>query len=202
MTIRIMFSYLWNKRLERIARLERETKPRFAKIQDRVDHDKEIKRRMFMKKTMLVLALVFIASQAKASKIELIDIYHPQIVTGVFTDMKGHSDAGAAVALLTYGNWCPLAGGGTIGKGLGGPSVSLGTSLNLLPATQALFSGILEILYPDPYKFANLKAIIAPPETGTPDISMSFGPNWSYVFYDGIKGRFMTTWFYGAAWKF
>jgi hypothetical protein len=151
----------------------------------------------------LLFGVCLIASMVGNIKaVQFMDLNHPQVVTGIYDDTKGHSDGGAALALVTHGNWCPLAIGGSLGNGLGGPSLGLGTSLNLLPAMQVLAGGILEILYPAPEKFSNLKVILSAPATGTPDISMSFGPHWLYVLNDGFKGKGMLVLFYGAAWKF
>ena len=51
-------------------------------------------------KTWLALSLLGLAAgMANAASLALIDPKHPQIVTGAFTDLKGHTDAGGAVAL-------------------------------------------------------------------------------------------------------
>ena len=157
-----------------------------------------------MKKIIFItaglLALGFAAAQA--SGFALIDAKHPQIITGVFTDLKGHSDGGASLALVTHSEWVPVAIGGSLGRGLGGPSVALGTSVNVLPVIQAAAWIGIDALFPGSEKFANLKSLIYPADTSAPDIKMSFGPHFSYVFNDGLKGKGMITLFYGAAWKF
>ena len=157
-------------------------------------------------KIAAVLWLVgFAVGKANAGSLSLIAPSHPQIVTGAFTDLKGHTDAGAAVALVTVkGNpyLVPLDLGGSLGRALGGPSVAIGASANLAPAVLgALWLG-LDSLFPDPAKFANLKSVLTPATTGTPDISVSFGPHYSYVFNNGLKGRGEWTLFYGCAWTF
>lgn len=154
-----------------------------------------------MKKTLVSFALCFLPVMAVA-QVKIIDLNHPQVVTGVFSDFQGHKDGGAALALVTYGAGVPLAVGGTLGRGLGGPSVALGTMMNLLPAIKDGGMAIIKALYPDDAKFANLKGILAPPIGGKPDISMSFGPCFSYVFNNGLKGKGVWTLFYGAAWSF
>ena len=162
-----------------------------------------------MKKIILVTAVLFgigfAAGMAQASTFALINPNHPQVVTGAFTDLKGHTDAGGAVALVTVaGNpyLVPLDLGGSLGRALGGPSVAVGASANLAPAVLgALWLG-LDALFPDPAKFQNLKSILQPATPGTPDISVSFGPHYSYIFDNGLKGRGTWTLFYGAAWTF
>jgi len=153
-------------------------------------------------KKMLIAAVFCLSASAQAGSFKPIDFAHPQIVTGVFTDLKGHSDAGASLAIIGYGNWCPVSVGGSLGKSLGGPSLAIGTSINLLPATQIMIGGLISAIYPAPDKFRNLKELLTPAASSGPDISMSFGPQWSYVFFNGLQGKGVITWFYGANWKF
>ena len=149
-----------------------------------------------------LLLLVSCGGQVRGEGFKFIDLQHPQVITGVFTDMKGNSDGGVALAIVTYSNWCPVAIGGSMGRSLGGPSIAIGTSMNLLPSMQVIARTLLDVLYPDPVKFQNLKSIVTPPIPGKPDVSMSFGPHWSYVLNHGTKGKGMVTWFYGASWAF
>jgi hypothetical protein len=146
------------------------------------------------------------APAADAASFKLLDPGNPQMVAGVYNDLRGHQDGGGALALITQKSgaidWTPLVIGGTLGQGLGGPSVALGTTANLLPDVKAGLLAGVRALWPDPVKFANIKAVLAPPAPGTPDAVMSIGPNVSYVFYDGLKGRLTFTLFVGAAWKF
>ena len=160
-----------------------------------------------MKKIITTAAILWLAgfaggAIANAGGFALFDPAHPEIVTGAFTDLKGHTDAGVSLGLITYSEWCPLAIGGSLGRSLGGPSVAIGTSVNLLPVIQAAAWLGIDALWPDSEKFKNLKALIYPAETGTPDIKMSFGPHFIYVFNDGLHGKGMWTLFYGAAWHF
>ena len=146
------------------------------------------------------------ADNVQAGQFKLIDLHNPVVATGVYNDLKGHQDAGGALAIVTYKGVVeavPLSIGGTLGQGLGGPSVAAGASVNLLLATKAGTLMILTALYPDPDKFANLKAILSPPPPGQPDITMSFGPNVSYVITGpGVEGKAMFTIFAGAEWRF
>lgn len=143
---------------------------------------------------------------AEAGQFKLVDPANPVIVVGVYDNLRGNSDAGGALAIITYKagsvELVPLSAGATLGRGLGGPSVAIGASANLLPPVKAGFRLILAALYPDPAKFANLKAILSPPQHGVPDVTVSMGPHYSYVLYKGIKGRGMATLFYGAKWSF
>ena len=160
-----------------------------------------------MKKILLVLALLGAAAgAARAADFALIDPQHPKIVTGAFTDLKGHNDGGVTIALvrsLAAPGWVPVDGGGSLGRALGGPSLSLGTSYNVMPELKGFMSAGLNALYPDPAKFANFKGLLDPPAPGaTPDITFSMAPHWSYVFYRGLKGKGIVTLFYGGAWAF
>lgn len=158
-----------------------------------------------MAKTILLLGMMAFAAPVWSEPVRLLDPAHPQIVVGVYDNLKGGKDAGSSLAILTYKaagvELVPLCVGTTLGRGLGGPSVALGASANLLPPVKAGFRLILTALYPDSGKFANLKAILAPPTAGQPDIVMSIGPNASYVLYDGLHGKTLFTVFYGAQWK-
>jgi hypothetical protein len=154
--------------------------------------------------TLVLFGIGFMDGIATASDFKLIDVKHPVIVTGAFTDLKGHTDGGAAVALVAYKpikGWTVADIGGSLGRALGGPSMSAGGSYNLIPDVKATGLMLLTALYPDSNKFANLKSILSSP-VGTPDITMSFGPHYSYVFNNGIKGKGMVTLFYGAEWNF
>lgn len=161
-----------------------------------------------MKKLLMVAVLLFSVKAVRGEPyFKPIDISHPQITTGVFSDLKGHSDAGSSLALILHTptdgiDWTPLAIGGTLGAGLGGPSVAMGMSANLLPEVKAAARNILTILFPAPDKFANIKTILEPAVSGTPDITMAMGPHYSLVFIDGLKTKAMFTWFIGGAWKF
>ena len=72
-----------------------------------------------MKKILLVLALLGAAAgAARAADFALIDPQHPKIVTGAFTDLKGHNDGGVTIALvrsLAAPGWVPVDGGGLSG---------------------------------------------------------------------------------------
>jgi hypothetical protein len=158
-------------------------------------------------KTWLALSLLGLAAgMASAADFALVDPAHPKIITGVFTDLKGHNDGGIVIALvrsLTVPGWVPVSGGGSLGRALGGPSAALGTSYNFTPELKALASAGISALYPDPAKFANLKEMLGPPASGsTPDLTISLAVHWSYVFTNGLKGKGIVTLFYGPAFTF
>lgn len=149
--------------------------------------------------------LLTITDPPQSSGFKLLDVRHPEIITGVFTDLRGHSDAGSSLALITYAgviDFTPLAIGASLGAGLGGPSVGIGASVNLLPEVKAGFLSVLNALYSRPDKFANVKAILSPAAPGLPDLTMSMGPHFSYIFENGFHGKTMVLLFYGASWKF
>ena len=156
-----------------------------------------------MKKIIINLVLCFLPVMA-AAQMQVINPLHPIIVTGVFSDMRGHSDGGSALALLTMPQYdfVPLAIGSTIGQGLGGPSVALGMGFNLLPDIKFMGLFFVNCLWPQPEKFSNLKGMLAPPEDGKVDVVMSLGPNYNLVFFDGLRTKGLVTLFYGAKWQF
>ena len=154
--------------------------------------------------TLFLFAVGVMVGMARASDFALVNPAHPFIVTGFFTDLKGHTDGGAAVSLVTFKpipGWSVLDAGGSMGRALGGPSVALGGSYNVIPDVKAGVLAGIDALYPNPSQFANLKSILSSP-VGSPDITMTFGPHYSYVFNNGLKGKGMLTLFYGAAWNF
>jgi hypothetical protein len=167
-----------------------------------------------MKKIILSLALVFLAGQARAGYFRGLDLNHPQTSMGTFSDLRGNSDAGGNLALITHSradgciikgfciDWTPLAIGGTLGNNLGGASLGLGASANLLPATEALLLTGINALFPAADRAVAIKKLLSPSIGGSPDISIAIGPHWSYVFTDGLKGKGIVTLFSGAAWKF
>jgi hypothetical protein len=152
---------------------------------------------------LILLSMGFMAGAAHASGFKLIDPAHPSIATGIFSDCKGHSDGGGALALVTYSpaEWVPVSVGGSFGKGLGGASIGLGSSINLLPATKSAFLIILDDITTN-NQFTNLKDALKPASAGTTDIKMAIGPAYSLVFYDGLKSRGMWLLFTGCEWKF
>lgn len=166
-------------------------------------------------KKILIAVLMFSAVSANAGNyFRLIDPNHPQISIGRFVDFSDgkHAD-GASVALITHSqkdgcavpvfctDWTPLSAGGALDKGLGGSYASVGTSANLLPATKTLILSLINATAKES-QFTNVKSLLAPPEMGTLDITVAFGPHYGLVFPEGSKPVWMLTWFLGAAWVF
>ena len=164
--------------------------------------------------TLFLLSIGFFSGVAGAGYFKAIDAAHPQTSMGAFSDLKGHADAGGSLALITHStkdgciipgvclDWTPLAIGGTLGKNLGGASIALGTSANLLPAVEQGLLAIIKGVFPSDDSAVVLKKMLLPSVSGNPDIAVAIGPQWSYVLNNGIKGKGIVTLFYGAAWKF
>jgi hypothetical protein len=157
---------------------------------------------------------MLITSLANAGYFRPIDIKHPQTSLGVFSDLKSHSDTGANLALITHSTadgciipnfcipWTPLAIGGSFGKELGGPSITLGASANLLPGVEAGMLAIINKIFPADTDLVTIKTVLKPSIAGSPDVAFAVGPHLSLVFYDGLNSRLIFTIFSGAAWKF
>lgn len=167
-----------------------------------------------MKKVLLIVAVCFMVDTAQAGYFRRMDIKHPQTSAGAFFDLQGHSDAGVSLALITHNtvdgciipgvclDWTPLAIGGTLGRSLGGPSIAIGTSANMLPVLEKGLLQVVNAVFPLPSSCVVLKKMLSPSVAGAPDISIAIGPHWSYVLTNGLQGKGMVTLFSGAAWKF
>ena len=162
----------------------------------------------------ILAVLMLLAANVDAGYFRGLDLNHPQTSLGTFSDLRGHSDAGGNLALITHSkvdgcivksfciDWVPLAIGGTLGNNLGGASLALGTSANLLPATETLLLIGIDALFPSADSAVAIKKLLSPSVGGSPDISIAVAVHWSYVFVDGLKGKGMATLFSGASWKF
>jgi len=166
-----------------------------------------------MKKIIMLVAMMAVSGVAHAGYFRGLDLNHPQTSLGTFSDFKSHSDAGGSLALITHSpadgciipgfciNWTPLAIGGAIGNNLGGASIGVGPSANLLPAAENIILIGVNALFPAADKAMALKKLLKPSVSGNPDISVAAGPCWSLVFVDGLHSKGMWTFFTGAAWK-
>ncbi len=163
-----------------------------------------------IKKTLITLLLCTAVGTSQAAPyFRAIDPAHPQTSLGLFSDYKGHSATGGVLALVTHSpvdgclipsiceGWAPLTVGGTLGAGLGGRSVSFGSGLNMLPAGKATALTILNAVSSDS-QFSNLKTILAPPKTTTPDLSLFVGPQLSWVFKSLKESKIIPTLFAGG----
>lgn len=173
-----------------------------------------------MKKKLVVLVvseMVMLGGmlpQLKASDFAPIDLKAPQTSMGTFFEGSGESSsAGGLVALVTLKNtnldntvlgsisrsWVPLTIGGTMGRGLGGPSIAMGTGMNLLPVAQATLYSLLNALS-SPGQLNGLKVALAASPTAA---SLFVGPQESLIFRSPSKMQTKLTWFAGVSitWK-
>lgn len=153
------------------------------------------------------------AQMVKAADFAFIDIKAPQTSVGTFIDTKsGSSAAGGLIAVVTHKDkldntilaalargWVPLTAGGTLGQGLGGPSLAMGTGINLFPVAQAsLYSLVNAISNTD--QLTGLKVALSASSTNA---TIFVGPQESLVVRSLNKMGTKLTWFVGASitWK-
>lgn len=163
-----------------------------------------------LKGAMLGLLLCLVAAPAAhAGRFSLFDPAAPQTSAGTFISMDGSgSAAGLAVAAVIYrapassnvfsalGNgWVPVTAGGTIGAGLGGPSIALGTGLNLLPAARAGLLGVIGALA-RPGALASLQEALRAQDG---PLALFVGPQYNLVFTSPSRCFGKPTWFIGAS---
>lgn len=167
-----------------------------------------------MKKILIAVAILFYAgAPARAAGFGLFDPAAPQTSAGTFISMDGSgSAAGLTVAAVTYkapasnnvlsafvSGWVPLTLGGTMGAGLGGPSMAAGTGLNLLPAARAgLLAAIGALARPG--ALASLQGALQAQDS---PVALFMGPQYNLVFMAPDKCYGKPTWFIGASvtWK-
>jgi hypothetical protein len=167
-----------------------------------------------MKKLTIVVLLMMMWCQVQAAPyFRLMDPAHPQTSAGAFFDLKGHSDGGAILALITHApadgclipavcdGWAPLAIGGTMGQGLGGPSLAIGSSFNMLPITKAGLLALINAIT-NKSQFSNIKELLAPPALGLPDLAICIGPQYSLVIESLNRMKMVPTIFAGGTLKF
>jgi hypothetical protein len=162
---------------------------------------------------MLFGAMVVSAQEVKkVPYFQLIDLAHPQTSIGGFSAKDGQFAAGGVLALITHtaadknktslmDGWVPLDIGGTLGSGLGGPSIAIGSGLNLLPAGKAIGLLLLDAVTKGD-QFTNLKDALKPPNTGSVDLVPFIGPHYNIVFVTLTHVRLVPTWFIGGTLKF
>lgn len=169
-----------------------------------------------MKKILIVVAVMVLASAPRAASaggFGLLDLAGPQTSAGTFVSMDGSgSAAGAAVAVITYkapasnnvlrafvSGWVPLTIGGTLGAGLGGPSVAAGTGINLLPAARAGLLAAVGALT-KPGALASLQDALRAQDS---PVALFVGPQYNLVFTAPDRAYGKPTWFIGASvtWK-
>jgi hypothetical protein len=166
-----------------------------------------------MKKILIAVALCLAAGAVQARDFGLLDLAAPQTSAGTFISMDGTgSAAGITVAVVTHkapasnnvlaafvSGWVPLTLGGTMGAGLGGPSVAAGTGLNLLPAARAGLLGVIGGLA-KPGALASLREALQAQDS---PVALFVGPQYNLVFTAPNRCYGKPTWFIGASvtWK-
>ena len=162
-----------------------------------------------MKKILIAAALCLAAGGAQAGQFGLLDLAAPQTSVGTFISMDGSgSAAGLAVAAVTYkapasnnvlaafvSGWVPLTLGGTMGAGLGGPSMAAGTGLNLLPAARAGLLAVISSLA-QPGALASLQGALHAQDS---PVALFVGPQYNLVFTAPDKCYGKPTWFIAAS---
>ena len=162
--------------------------------------------------TMVLFGLGFMGGVANSSDFALIDLKAPITSVGSFVDAgNGSSAAGGLVAIVTHkqkglgvldsliNGWTPITAGGTLGAGLGGPSIAIGTGVNLFPAAQATLYSLVNSVAKDD-QLTGLKVALAPSATAA---SIFIGPQESLIFKSTSHYGTRLTFFVGASitWK-
>ena len=164
-----------------------------------------------MRKILIAVIIAAAAGSARAADFGLFDPKAPQTSAGTFFSMDGTgSAAGLAVAAVTYKapasnnilsafvhGWVPLTIGGTLGAGLGGPSVAVGTGVNLLPAAQAGLLAAVSALS-SPGGLSSLKGALQASES---PVALFVGPQLNLIFTAPNRSFGKPTWFVGASVK-
>ena len=167
---------------------------------------------MIKKMLFVMLVIPLLAMSAMASNFALIDPDKPQTSAGIYTDMEnGNSAAGANVALITHSytsttnvvasvldGWTPLNLGGTVGDGLGGPSIALGTGLNLLPATRTTIANILTLVAPNSLSGLKSALTVTNSDDNYKTVKLFAGPSANLVFTSLKSCKLIPTFYFGA----
>ena len=162
-----------------------------------------------MKKVIIAVGLVIsCAAIGKAADFALIDLKAPVTSVGSFIDSQnGNAAAGGLVAIVTHkqgglgvidaliSGWTPITLGGTLGAGLGGPSVAMGTGVNLFPAAQATLFELVKAISKDG-QLNGLKVALSP---SAPSAMIFIGPQESLIFKNINHYGTRLTWFVGAS---
>ncbi len=166
-----------------------------------------------MKKIIMFTAVMTMAGIVNAEPVfRLMDLAHPQTSAGVFSARDGHFATGGVLAVVLHpprtseaiavlDGWVPLDIGGSIGGGFDGPSLALGTGVNLLPSSKAVILTLLDALTKDD-QFTNIKDALNPPRTGSVDLVPFIGPHYNLVFITLTHAYLLQTWFIGGTLKF
>jgi hypothetical protein len=170
-------------------------------------------------KTISCFFILFAQLASASPYFRPIDIHHPSISAGVYSDPTGamSPDSGAAVPLITHStkdgsifkslqaDWSPLAVGA--GRSSSGAFMAVGPVANLAPAVKGSMLATLDLVAPG--RFANIRQLLAPvPDSTGVDASVAFGPAWlikpvsdgAWVDPKSWKGYFRL--FFGGSLKF
>ena len=161
-------------------------------------------------KNLLISAILVVGMGATvmASNFHFLDIKAPVTSVGTFIDAKaGSSAAGGTIGLITYKSvpaglldavinaWEPVTLGGTLGNGAFGPSVAMGTGVNLLPIAQASLYSLVNGISKDG-QLNGLKIALSP---SAPSATIFIGPMEALTFKDISHCATHLTWFLGAS---
>lgn len=161
-----------------------------------------------MKKVILAAVMMFSVEAVRAADFALIDLKAPVTSVGSFIDSQnGNAAAGGLVAVVTHkqqglgvidaliSGWTPVTLGGTLGAGLGGPSVAMGTGVNLFPAAQSTLFELVKAISKDG-QLNGLKVALSP---SAPSATIFIGPQESLIFKNLNHYGTRLTWFVGAS---
>ncbi len=159
----------------------------------------------------LIISTILVTSMGvpvMASNFHFIDVKAPVTSIGTFIDAKaGSSAAGGTIGLVTYKSvpmgilgavinaWEPISLGGTLGNGAFGPSVAMGTGVNLLPIAQASLYSLINGISKEG-QLNGLKIALAP---SAPSATIFVGPMEALTFKDISHCATHLTWFLGAS---
>ena len=160
--------------------------------------------------SLLALGVVM----AEAQYFRPIDFTKPQVSMGQFGDLRnGKTADGGMLALITHSradgcvipglclDWTPIAIGGAYNsQELNGSYLALGPSANLVPAVKSILLTLVNAVTKDG-QLDNIKDLLSPPKTGTPDLSFAAGVNYGPVFAKGSQPQWLWTKFIGGSWK-
>ena len=163
-----------------------------------------------LKGAMLALLVCMAFSPAaRAGSFALLNPAALQTSAGTFISMDGTGSAvGLTAAAITYkapvsnnvlsafvSGWVPLTLGGTVGAGLGGPSVAIGSGLSLLPAARAGLLAAIGALS-KPGALASLQGALQSQDS---PVALFVGPQYNLVFTSPSRCFGKPTWFIGAS---
>ena len=161
-----------------------------------------------MKKAIMafVISMAFIAT-AQAADFKLMDPSAPITAVGTFIRASNGSTAPGGILVLVshkqkevnfltsvIKGWVPLTAGGSLGKGIGGPSVALGSGFNVVPGSKAALLAFINSISGSA-ELPGLKKALAPNEQS--NVSMFVGVHESLIIHSLQKYGTCLTYFVG-----